>query len=55
MFCDSREHPGTNLFSIMKCKYKIRPTFTKKGLMGATLPFQLPAYGNQSRKNSLRP
>ena len=40
---DSCEHPGTNLFMVVKGEYEIRPTGSGKRPVGAGLPLNGPA------------
>ena len=46
------EHPRPDLFIIMEGKDVVGPSGAREKAMGAILPFDTPAYGQQCRQNS---
>jgi hypothetical protein len=54
MLGDSGQHPRAYFFTIVECKYEIRPTGTGKNAMGcAVLPLDCPANAKQRGEDLL--
>jgi hypothetical protein len=52
MFGDTREHPGTDLFAVVKRENEIRPASALHRAMRAGLALKLPTDPDQRRKDA---